>query len=79
MTINIGFSADRQARFNELVKKRQAERITQNELEELIRLTDETENQNVQRIKALGELARLRGVSLPELMDSLGIKPAPIL
>jgi hypothetical protein len=79
MTINMGFSSDRQARFIELVEKRRAERITQEELDELISLADEAEKQNVKRIEALGELARLRGVSLTDLMDALGIKPPPVL
>ncbi len=79
MTINRGFSAVRQARFDELVKQLRAERITKEELDELIRLTDEAEQQNVKRIEALGELARLRGVSLTDLMDALGIKPPPVL
>jgi len=79
MKINEGFSEDRQARFNELVKKRRAERITQEELDELIALTDEAERQNVRRLEALVQLARLRGVSLTELMDSLGITPPPVL
>ncbi len=78
-TINRGFSADTQARFNELVKKRRAESITNEELNELIRLTDGAEQQNVKRIEALAELARLRGVSLTELMDTLGIKSPPVL
>lgn len=65
-----------QQRFNELVAKRQAETLTPEELQELLQLTDQIETSDAQRVQYLGELARLRGISLPDLMKELGIHPA---
>lgn len=64
-----------QVRFYELVAKRQAETISAAELQELIQLTDLSEQHAVERLQALGNLARLRGTTVPALMDSLGIRP----
>ncbi len=64
-------------RMNELIDKRQANLITQAELEELIQLTDQSEELGVERLKCLIELAQLRNIPLDELMRQLGIKPVP--
>lgn len=64
----------RQARFNELVAKRQSETITSAELQELIQLTDTIERCDVERLEALRDLAHLRNTTVPALMDALGIK-----
>ena len=50
--------------------------ITEADLQELIRLTDESERLNAERIKHLLELAHLQGVTLDEVMKQLGIEPA---
>ncbi len=55
--------------------KRQAGGITPDELQELIKITDQIEQYDVERMTALIELAGLRKMTLRELMDSLGIKP----
>jgi hypothetical protein len=65
---------DQQARFDELVAKRQDETISAEELQELIQVTDAIEQHDVERLEALRDLAQLRGITVPELMDSLGIK-----
>ena len=64
-----------QARFDALVAKRQAETIAAAELQELVELTELSEQRDVERLQALAELARLRGTTVPVLMDSLGIRP----
>jgi hypothetical protein len=79
MTINQGLSADKQARFDKLVRKRRQSRLSDNEHEELLSLVDEIENMDARRAEALGKLAAERGVPLRELMDELGIKPRPVL
>jgi hypothetical protein len=79
MTINEGLSADKQVRFDKLVKKRRQSRLTEQEHEELLSLVGEIENMDARRVEALGKLASIRGVTLYELMDKLGIKPRPIL
>jgi hypothetical protein len=53
--------------------KREDESITDTEYEELTRLTDQAEELHANRMAALAELAKFRGVSLPVLMDQLGI------
>ena len=78
-TINQGLPTDKQMRFDKLVKKRRASRLTEGEREELLRLVDEIENLDAARAEALGKLAALRGVPLSELMHKLGIKPRPVL
>ncbi|NCO39387.1 MAG: STAS/SEC14 domain-containing protein [Armatimonadetes bacterium CG_4_10_14_3_um_filter_66_18] len=64
-----------QRRFDELVAKRQAETLTENERHELVELTDLAERTDAERVKCLVELAHLRGTTLPTLMDDLGIRP----
>ena len=72
--INTGFSEDTWKRFHELVARRQEEILTEVERAELLSLTTQMERANVERLKKLIELARLRGVKLEELMDQLGIR-----
>ncbi len=77
--INQGLAAADANRMRALVAKRQSYTITETELQELIGLTDESERLNVERMKALLELARLRGVTLDEVMKQLQIRPpAPL-
>jgi len=66
--------ADLYARCDELVAKRQAETMTPDEHEELIHLTNQFEELNVQRLECLTELAHLRQTSLTTLMKELGIQ-----
>lgn len=73
--INEDISAEVQSRFDELVAKRQQEAISVQELDELIRLTDQIEQHDARRLAALGTLAASRHVTLPTLMDSLGLPP----
>jgi hypothetical protein len=67
-------SANEQILFDKLVKKRRAEKITENELKTLIDLTEKSETLNVVRIKTLIKLAKLKNLSLDEIMDKLQIK-----
>ena len=61
-------------RFDRLNAKRKAFQLTLAEHEELLRLIDEVQAFDVRYVAALAELAKLRQVSLPELMEQLGIK-----
>lgn len=61
--------------FEQLVAKRQQLTITEAELAELIEITDLIEALNVERIRALAELARSRNQSLTQVMQDLGIQP----
>ncbi len=62
-------------RFNELIEKRRDENINENELNELIVLTDKSEELNVKRLKYLVEIANIRNKSLREVMKELEIFP----
>jgi len=75
LKINQGLPPEAQRRYNELVAKRRAESLTPDEYDELLRLTDQTENLEARRMEYLAELARLRQTSLVELMKNLGIRP----
>jgi 5'-deoxynucleotidase YfbR-like HD superfamily hydrolase len=63
----------KQRRFNQLRRKLQNETISERDYEELLSLWQEVERRNVERLRALIELAKLRGVSVQELMRQLGI------
>ena len=75
LKINEGVPFDIQKRYNELTAKRQAEILTPDEYEELLRLTQQVEKLEARRVEYLAELARLRGISLTALMENLGIRP----
>jgi len=75
MKINQGLPAEVQMRLNALADKRRAGTLTSEEHRELLGLVNQLENAEAKRVEALGELARLRGVSVTALMQSLGIRP----
>ena len=64
-----------QHRYGELVAKRDTASLSEQELAELLRLTDEVEVREADRVVALADLARLRKISVRELMGALGIQP----
>ena len=73
LKINQGFAPAPQQRYDELLEKRDARTLTPAEYQELLDLTDQVEAFNVERVQALADLARLRQVSLPEVMRQLGL------
>ena len=68
------FSADAAKRYKALYKKLKSEIITDEEHSELLVLMQKQEQQNVERLRCLIELAHLRNVSLDDLMGQLGIQ-----
>ena len=62
--INQGIPSDTQKNYDELIAKRQAETLTPEEHSELLRLTEQIEKLQAQRLESLAELARLRKTSL---------------
>ena len=52
----------------------QAETLTSDEHKNLLRLTEQIEKLQAQRIEYLAYLAQIRGISLTALMENLGIK-----
>ena len=75
LIINQGLPADQQKRIDELTEKMEFESITDAEQAELLRLTDAMEMAQVKRLKAVAELAKVRNVSLSEMMRQLGMEP----
>lgn len=71
--INQGLPSEARQRRAVLKAKREDATITDAEYEELTRLTEQAEEAHAERVAALAELAGLRGLSLPVLMERLGI------
>ena len=73
--INQGAPEQSRKRYDALRKKRNTKR-TRAERQELLGLTQQMEQCDVERLRLLAELAQSRGLSLPELMRQLlGIEP----
>lgn len=74
MRINAGLPDDVRRRCRNLGDKRRAESLCADEHTELLKLTDEIEAREADRLAALTELAQLRRVSLAAVMEQLGIR-----
>ena len=74
LKINHPLPDNLQRRYNELLEGRDARTLSPEEYQELLQLTDQIELLEVERMKHLIELARLRRVSLDELMRQLGLQ-----
>ena len=72
--INKGIPSDIQDRYDELITKRKAETLTSVEYDELLRLTDQIEKLDAERMEFLKELSIIRRTSLPALMEKLEIR-----
>jgi hypothetical protein len=73
--INGRLPDDVQRRYDELMAKRDAETLGDEEHEELLWLTKQVEAFDVARVEALSKLASRRGVTLSALMRQLEIAP----
>ncbi len=71
--INRGLPADLRQRYDALNAKLHDDTITPQEHEELLVLIDRIELADAERMQHLIALARLRGVSVDNLMEQLGI------
>lgn len=67
---------DLKARVDELIARRRDESLSPEEHAQLLQLGEEVEAREADRLAALADLARLRGVTLPTLMSDLGIPAA---
>ncbi len=72
-TINKGFSDEFWNKLHNLDKKRQQLILTESERQDLIAMTEELEMTNLERMKALIELAAIRQTDLDTLMTQLGL------
>jgi hypothetical protein len=75
-TIHRSLSPERQARWDELIRKRDEASLIPVEYDELLELTEQVEELNVQRITALSTLAQSRGLDLRSMMRELNL-PEP--
>jgi len=75
LKINQPVPDDLQHRYDELIARRDERALSPEERQELLRLTDQVELLESERVKHLIELAQLRHVSLDDLMRSLGMEP----
>ena len=73
--VEAGIPPEIQMRYDELIAKRRAESLNPGEYTELLDLTGQVEKLEAEPIEYLAELARLRGVSLAEVMADLGGMP----
>jgi hypothetical protein len=60
-------------RYQELLKKRDSNELSAEELSELLSLSDRMEVVHAERMSAIADLARLRGISLSETLAQLGV------
>ena len=72
--INKGFSADFWSNLQRLDERRKEAQLSETERIELVTSTEALEAANVERMKALIELAALRQTDLDTLMAHLGLK-----
>ncbi|NJK80460.1 MAG: STAS/SEC14 domain-containing protein [Chloroflexaceae bacterium] len=76
LKINRGLPEDMQARFDVLNQRRQNGMLSPEEQADLTRIAEYAEQMAAQRVVYLGQLAKLRGVPVRELMQQLGIPRA---
>lgn len=72
--VALALPSEVERRYRELIAKRKAESLSPNEYAELLRLTDEVEMHEMNRLQALVQLAHLRKTSLTALMEDLHIQ-----
>ncbi len=60
-------------RYKELREKLEDETMTPTENEEFLKMNEEVEAKNVIRLRSVAELAQLRQMSIPDLMNQLGL------
>ncbi len=71
--INRGFSDEFWSKLADLNKKRQSFTLTESERQELIDMTENLDAVNLERMKALVELSKIREIDLDILMNQLGL------
>lgn len=72
--INVGLPPEVWIEYRELIKRRRAGTMTAEEQARAIAISDQLEATSVRRLRALTELAALRGTTVDALMDALGIR-----
>lgn len=75
LKVQSGFVPELTNEYLQLCSKSDEGTITDQERLRLLELIEERDLRNAERLQALGELARLRGVSLHDVMAQLNIRP----
>ncbi len=75
LKINRTLPPDEQRRYDELRQKREAETLTKAEHAELLRCVEQIQIIWAERLEAVHDLAKLRGISPPEMLKQLGVDP----
>jgi hypothetical protein len=78
LKINTVFPTDKREAYNLLYEKSHQETLTESEHRELLKLNDEFEILNAERIKYIGELAKIRRQTLEEVINDLQIKTSRV-
>lgn len=72
--INLGIEENTWVKYYKLIEKRDNYTLSEMEQIELIKISNEIEEANAERLTHLIELANLRNVDLDDLMETLGLK-----
>ena len=73
--INTGLLSPKQIRFEYLIAHRDANAMTEQEFNELLKLTEEIERNDVLRLKRIAKLTDLKNMSLPDVVDFYNLRP----
>jgi hypothetical protein len=76
--INAHMPASIEHRFALLVAKRDLQMLTEAEYAELLQLTEKVEQFQTRRLKLLVELANLKGMTLPNVIEHYQLHPKPV-
>ena len=74
--INKGLPIDIQKRYDYLLKKKYDETLNDKEYQELLEITSYSENFNVQRLKNIMDLSKIRNKTFDELVEELELAPS---
>ena len=76
--INAGMPLALEQRFAQLIAKRDLETLTDAEYQELLQLTEKSEELQTNRLGYMLELAQLKGMTLPQVVKHYKLHPKPI-
>ncbi|MBK6993510.1 MAG: hypothetical protein KA138_01360 [Saprospiraceae bacterium] len=68
-------NAEDRSRYWVLAEKLEADQLTDGDHQEFMKLVDKDEKLRNNRLKLLIELAQMRNITLPKLMENLGLAP----
>jgi hypothetical protein len=61
--------------YQTLIEKRNQENLTESEYQQLLELTEQVEQYQAQRLEYLTQLAKIRQLSLTNLITQMGLQP----